>query len=567
MTNLKPFPAALFTSASSKVAAKALEEAQSEMEHLITALLADRTGLSPAASNRAAAVYLMLSSQRGLTKKYGAEGFRRVDEALSTLQQVVAAHIDLSALLIYVDEVNSLAPYGLQPVDPTNPWQIKVLLEQLETYLKSREQEIRYLLIVGGDAIIPFHRLPNPINDQDADVPSDNPYAAQDTNYFIPERAVGRLPDGEGEGVTVLLALIKEVIHAHRSKAAAAKGVFGALMQTFRPGERNIPALGAGLGYSASIWRKASRHVLEIIGDHHPLRISPPLTYQEFKRVAYASFSYFNLHGIEDGPNWYGQRDTLFPADYDLFPVALRPEDLSVEDYTGSVIFTEACYGANILGKNTGTSLALKFLASRARAVVGSTKVSYGSIAPPLIGADLLGKYFWEGLLAHLTLGEALKYAKVNLAREMQERQGYLDSEDQKALLSFVLYGDPALPGLPDGNVQLMSKALCPPLIFQRQAKDQKSLLSESLVATVKSRIEASLPHFAQARVHAAPLMLSSGEPAPPHAKSRLSRKPTAKWAFTLEKEFPINGAGSHHQVVKVTVDESGAILKAVMSK
>ncbi len=566
MASLKPFPTAIFAPTSSETTAKALAEGQFEVEQLITTLLADPKTAAQTKGSRAGAIYLTISNRQGLIKKYGEDGFQRVDEALNLLQQAVSAHVDLNALLIYVDDANSLMPYGLEPADPANPWKIKVLIEQLDTYLKVRRQEIRYLLIVGGDAIIPFHRLPNPINDQDADVPSDNPYASQDTNYFIPERAIGRLPDGQDEPVTMLLQLIETVIGAHRRKAAAEKSVLATLMRNLRAeGQKDDPR--AGLGYSASIWRKASRQVLQTIGEHHPLRISPPLTYQEFKRVAYAPFSYFNLHGIEDGPNWYGQRDTLFPASYDLFPVALRPEDLAVEDYADAVIFTEACYGANILGKNSDTSLALKFLAARAKAVIGSTKVSYGTVAPPLIGADLLGKYFWKGLLAHLTVGEALKYAKVSLAREMQERQGYLDSEDQKTLLSFVLFGDPALPGIPDGNIELVSKALCPPLIYQRQAKDQKALLSESLITTVKGRIEASLPHLAQARVHAAPLVLTEGGLETLHAKSRGPRRPAAKWAFTLEKEFPVNGDGAHHQVVKVIVDEHGAILKAVMSK
>ncbi len=566
MANLKPFPTAVFAPTSSEATAKALAEAQFEMEQLITTLLVDGKSPSQPKTNRPGDVYLTISSRQGLEKRYGGEGFQLVDEALNQLHLAVSEHVNLNAILVYVDDAPSLAAYGLQPVEPTNPWQIKVLIEQLNTQIKLRRQEIRYLLIVGGDTIIPFHRLPNPINDQDADVPSDNPYASQDTNYFIPERAVGRLPDGQGEAVTILLKLIQEIVTAHRRKTATDKGAFAALLHSLRmEGQKEDPR--AGLGYSASIWRKASRQVLQTIGEHHPLRISPPLTYQEFKRVTYAPLSYFNLHGIEDGPNWYGQRDTLFPAGYELFPVALRPEDLNSEDYAGSVIFTEACYGANILGKNSETSLALKFLASQARAVIGSTKVAYGTAAPPLIGADLLGKYFWKGLLAHLTIGEALKYAKVNLAREMQERQGYLDSEDQKTLLSFVLYGDPALPGLPDGNIELVSKALCPPLVYQRQAKDHKNLLPEDLVATVKGRIEASLPHLAQARIHAAPVILSNEGLENSHIKGRGARRPNAKWAFTLEKEFPGNGEGPHHQVVKVIVDERGAILKAVMSK
>jgi hypothetical protein len=87
--------------------------------------------------------------------------------------------------------------------------------------------------------------------------------------------------------------------------------------------------------------------------------------------------------------------------------------------------------------------MALKFLQSGSKAVVGSTCMSYGSIAPPLIAADLLGFQFWKFLHGGLPAGEALKQAKIYLASEMHHRQGYLDGEDQKTLISFVLYGDP----------------------------------------------------------------------------------------------------------------------------
>lgn len=566
MHQLRPFPTSVKPTSPATTTAKALAEAQAEVETLITTLLLEEPQPAPARVGSSAIVYLIISSQQALLKKYGAEGFQRIDAALHTLQQAITNALRFDTLRLYVDMPATLAPYGLQPVDATNPWQIKLLIEQLATSLRAHGQELRYLLIVGDDRVIPFHRLPNPMQDQDHDVPSDNPYASQDANYFIPERAVGRLPDGEGEPVTTLLHLITAASEAHRNSRKAAKGLLATLRQTLQLGERREEE-ALGLGYSASIWRKASRHVLQPIGANQPLRISPPLTYQEFRRQAYTPCAYFNLHGIADGPEWYGQRDPLFPAAYDIFPVALRPEDLRAEDYAGAVVFTEACYGAHILGKHSGSALALKFLALQARAVVGSTNISYGSITPPLIGADLLGQYFWKGILSHLSLGEALKYAKVNLAREMQERQGYLDAEDQKTLLSFVLYGDPALSGLPDGTMQLAGKTLCPPLIYQRPAKGQKGQLSEQLVTAVKQHVEAYLPHLAQARIHAAPLLVSHEEAPPPRAKRGVPGQTTAKWALTLEKDFPANGHSTHHQIVTVTVDEHGAILKTAMSR
>jgi hypothetical protein len=618
------------------------------------------------ASSATSFVHLIISSKRALTRKYGRLGFEQLDSDLRDLKQAIEAgsrrssgvlhsasvpqsgsirhsYVDLEVILAYVDDEASMARFGLQPVDPTNPWRVKKLVDSLDARLAEQGGEVRYLLIVGGDGIIPFHRLPNPVDDQDSDVPSDNPYASRDANYLIPERAVGRMPDGETEGAGFLHNLIRTAAEAHHQYAAAApdgplsvasKGLLSALsavLDRIRQPERN----GRELGYSASIWRKASRAVFRVIADNVDvqLRTCPPLTYEGFQVVEPPHLSYFNLHGIEDGSNWYGQRDTLFPADYPLFPLALRPQDPGISEHANAVVFTEACYGANILGKREDDSIALRLMGVGALAVVGSTKISYGSIAPPLLGADLVGKHFWEGLLvgsrrhsqgaedAPMTVGEALRHAKVSLASEMQEREGYLDDEDQKALISFVLYGDPSLPITSlhmVGTVSASSARLRSPIICSDRASayldadtpgvgipsGQKGLpvrpasrvdtVTDELVTRVKARIETSLPHMSHARVRARPLTVctvvcENGEchlfdedghrsndtfdvPSTLVQKG-LSRKGVG-WALTLQKDISIREheggdaiPHAHHQVVKVVVDESGHILKMAVSK
>jgi hypothetical protein len=545
-----------------------VEDVQSELDRLIESL----GGVQMSKGTGAVPVYLMISSKAGLTGKYGQPGFERLDQDLRQLAQAIEEHTHLQVIVAYVDDDASLAPYELTPADATNPWQVKMLIDNLDTRLNKQGRAIQYILIVGGNEIIPFHRLPNSIDDQDADVPSDNPYASRDTNYLIPERAIGRMPDGEEGDAAFLHALLQTAIAAHQ-KPAAPKGLLGDLVGLLRKAEqprRN----GDGLGYSASIWRRASRAVFQVIGDNRHLRTSPPFSYDEFGIAHRLRFSYFNLHGVEDGANWYGQPDALFPADYPLFPVALRPEDLSADQHADSVVFTEACYGANILGKDSASSIALRFLASKALALVGSTKVSYGSLAPPLMGADLISRHFWEGLQAGLTVGEALKYAKVALAQEMQERQGYLDGEDQKTLVSFVLYGDPSLSATPlrdTAAARVPCESACPPLVCQKKGKFQKAHVSEELVAKVKRHIETDLPYMAEAQVRAARLTLYNGNCDQRCALSgkaaKADTKHAGKWAFILEKDIPGENDGTHHQVIKVTVDEGGHILKMAMSK
>jgi len=123
--------------------------------------------------------------------------------------------------------------------------------------------------------------------------------------------------------------------------------------------------------------------------------------------LAPARLSYFNLHGIEDGPEWYGQRSAGDPGSAPEYPVALRPSDVVNSGRAPLVVFSEACYGANVLGKTVADALCLRFLDSGTRALVGSTKIAYGSVGTPLIGADLLGQFFWRNVNSALPVGEA----------------------------------------------------------------------------------------------------------------------------------------------------------------
>jgi hypothetical protein len=115
----------------------------------------------------------------------------------------------------------------------------------------------------------------------------------------------------------------------------------------------------------------------------------------------------------------------------------------SPEPVMPGVVFSEACYGAHIDGRSADQAISLTFLRAGSSSFVGSTCIAYGAIAMPLTAADLLGHTFWQLLMDGHPAGEALRRAKVYLSTEMDRRQGYLDGEDQKTLISFVLYGDP----------------------------------------------------------------------------------------------------------------------------
>ncbi|MDP2728390.1 MAG: hypothetical protein Q8P59_12715, partial [Dehalococcoidia bacterium] len=339
----------------------------------------------------------------------------------------------------------------------------KEVLEAVQEQVHQAEatsdlESMGHILLVGGDEVLPFHRLANPTDDDDPFLLSDAPYAAGQ-HVFVSRRAVGRIPDSASRDPRFLLSLLDGAIASYVNPA---------------PGNGHAPSLlgflgqgkaqrGKSFGYSALVWKTASEALYELIGDPRSIQVCPPITDKSVESgwMDRCRFLVFNLHGTEDSCYWYGQKDSTYPMDYPLFPIALSPERLAHVDLSGAIVFTEACYGANIVEKEPQDSLALTFLSRGASCVVGSTRLAYGSNEPPLIAADLLARYFWLCLEQGMTAGESLARARTRLIQEAQSRQGYVDGDDQKTALEFILLGNPAarLLSVKKGSHELLSWA------------------------------------------------------------------------------------------------------------
>lgn len=96
------------------------------------------------------------------------------------------------------------------------------------------------------------------------------------------------------------------------------------------------------------------------------------------------------------------------------------------------LVFTEACYGANVIEKRHEDAMSLKFLDTGTKSFVGSTCIAYGSVMPPLIAADYLANAFWKQVLDGQAAGYALMQAKLNLVEEMTKTQGFWTVKTRK---------------------------------------------------------------------------------------------------------------------------------------
>ncbi len=524
--------------------------------------------------------YIVMTSRSRMLQQVGETAFDEVDQRVMRLVETIRRRPGWTAYRIYPDDPSTLEAFGIAPCDPGNAWQIKLRLADLDAALARRGEMIGALFILGGNDVIPFHRLPNPTDDDDDEVPSDNPYATSDENYFLPEWPVGRLP--VDQDLTLANKHLDQAISYHSATGRSVSRLHQLRTWFWRYFNLLVGSGTKSFGYTASIWRKASLAVFKSIGDPRAMISSPPVEAGRLPSSAIQPIrlSYFNLHGLEDSPEWYGQRDPMRDEAVKLeFPVALRPEDIVNSGRAPRVVFTEACYGANLLGKTVDSALSLKFLASGSRAFVGSTKVSYGSVTPPLIAADLLGMNFWQNLNLRLPVGEALRRAKLQLATEMHKRQGYLDGEDQKTLLSFILFGDPLFrPGVESiqvGEKTVIRRQTRPASMKTACARGGKEIdqgqLNEATLKKIDLIVSQYLPGMQEAScsIHQQHVECYGEDHVCP--TFALGKKSSGKVGadtvvVTLSKSI-LDGDRVHPHFARLTLDSSGKIMKLAISR
>lgn len=524
-------------------------------------------------------VYVVLSVRKNLVKKYGEKSCTILFSELIKLTDSVKLNLGWDAIVFYPDDINCMRQFDLDTLNEIDPWKIKLSLVDLDKSLSIRGQGIGCVLIIGSGDIVPFHSLPNPTDDKDKEVLSDNPYSTLDSNYFVPEWPVGRLVGEKTNDPGLLLKQIRQIIINNKNRSRLSEwqnAIWAWLINLRNPFEfiKGLTHKTFNYGYTASIWRRSSIASFRPIGAGNHLRVTPPFDSSnlDIDLLKKSQFAYFNLHGLPDTPDWYGQKDISEVNQGPDFPIAITASQIKASDSIPSVIFSEACYGGFTEGKEVDDSLVLKFKDVGCKVFIGSTCIAYGSINTPLVGADLLAFIFWKYLLDGYSTGESFMRAKINFAQIMMQRQGYLDGEDQKILLSFVHYGDPLFQPSEGKNVARFTsrttKLLNVATITDHDfAETKENRISGELISKIKNDLKSYLPgiELAEAKIHPHQQLEKNvisefGE----HIKSKYASagymKITYHQLVTLQKM-------KHEQYIRVTVDKSGKMIKLVTSR
>jgi len=281
-----------------------------------------------------------------------------------------------------------------------------------------------YLMIIGDYSVIPCIRYDNYIEDGDNNIPSDLPYITLDSttiwdclNYdFENLTPVGRIPT---KAKTNFLEAIHYMDHAMEFSSISKVEM---------------------LEYSAKRWESTSKNIIkEMKADFYT---SPQCcygaTYESFgcRDIGRLSDKYnflsFNLHGAEEGYDWYGENNGFYP-------VAYAPEALpnTKKNY---VVCSEACYGAKPTIEVGEESTLIKALSNYCLGFVASTRIAYGDISGSLSNADIIAKTFDTNVLNGKPLG--LSFLKA--LNEVYKGEEIYDTE-VKTVAEFGFYGDPSI--------------------------------------------------------------------------------------------------------------------------
>lgn len=525
-------------------------------------------------------VYVILTTKSGMQSKYGEKTSDVLRSKLQDLRDLISNKENWKSHLFEPDDYQCMSYFGLKAIDEVDPWKIKLSLGDLNKKLQEVNQTIGAVLIVGGHEIVPFHALSNPTDDSDGQVLSDNPYSTSTGNYLLPKWAVGRLPDEKGSDAGLLLAQIRQVIQYHQSLQSNRNfltTIFNSMLNKFtlRRIIRQVFKNPNNFGYSTAVWRRSSLAAFRPIGKGADLRITPPYDADtiDVENLMKAKCAYINLHGLSNTPEWYGQRDFSEEPSGPDFPVAVTTQNIPNIQNNIDMIFTEACYGGYVVDKKIEESMALKLIAIGSQGLVGSTCISYGSVFTPLIGADLLAFIFWKYLREGYSFGESLVQAKIGLVKVMNQRQEYLDGEDQKTLMSFVLYGDPLAYLEPNTGIDIHNKAYMDQSIEYHAVADQEGVITANLdlqhkiTKELNEIIQSYIPSLNNANVKIREYKIGAKKLLQGEQNIESLPNGLKKYTQIQYSQQTHVARTTHEHFARVTIDEQGKIIKLAVSR
>jgi hypothetical protein len=378
-------------------------------------------------------IKLSVTVRSSLERKYDSASLKLLDRAVTDW----IAHDrkrGVKTIHVAVDDAPAMKKLGVPAIKgTTTASRIKSAIDALWERLTPD-----YLVLFGGDEIVPHFVVANPSydvsGDDDKEVPTDNPYASsrpfsasKPSSYLIPDRVVGRIPDMIEDGDP---SWFVDYLATATHWTPEAPGTFD-----------------KAYTICASPWKAAGRACVEYLGKNPSiLLVSPPDEDKSAapRRQLASRLHMIKCHGSPLDPRFFGQRE-------DWYPPALFSGTLKPRLKPGTVAAAMCCYGAQVFSPSDKAAavpgawpLASTYLRGGAPGFVGSTMIAWVG-DKTMVCADWIAAGYLKSVLGGASIGRAFLEAKQDYVRWISEQGGSPDRADEKTLIEFVLLGDPSV--------------------------------------------------------------------------------------------------------------------------
>lgn len=390
----------------------------------------------------------------------------------------------------------------------------------------------KYLFILGNEDVIDFQKWQNGSEDSDSEVPSDLPYAVLNSTTpwdgmkydFDSAIRVGRLPTWTGES----FANFKNYFDNAKLSIGKIKNI-------------------KSYGLSALVWKEETECEYSTFASG-TIDVSPEVNqFNVDSRIpADTNHFLFNLHGSNSTKYWYGQNGSEYPE-------AFSPDNMR-NIKSPNFIGVEACYGAIYENnRNSADSNVIAAMTNNTIALLGSSRIAYGTSCPPGSCADVVVGEFVKQIANGATAGDAHIEGLKKLCNVPE-----MDDSDIKTLCEFALYGDPSAS---TGALKSVTKHSA---VFT-------GLIKSAGMKTASNKIRVAMPDVrAAVRLSLANVNSKISDAIDAHVYSTYKEMVGVRaktFALSNSRLFQSVYENQDKQIVKVYFDTFGKIKKEIHSK
>lgn len=478
-------------------------------------------------------IKLSVTVKRRLERKYNPAALQQIDGAVKRWIEADDKR-GIQTVHVAVDDPTdkNMKELGLTPVSgKATPEKIKQAIKHLWDKL-----EPDYLVLFGGDDVVPMFEVPNPTfgwpEDTEKTVPSDNPYATRldfsrsdPRSYVVPDRPIGRIPD-----------MVSAPNDTARNSDPAWLLDYLETATNWKPQDENFYKLRYAI-CTGEAKDAATEFMQKAFAKRSLTFICPPISDNSTpaRNRLSARLHVIKCHGNRRDATFWGYESADEENQKGTWKPALTSATLKARLKPSTVVAAMCCFGAQIFSpfdpkaKPPGAwPVASTYLRKGALGFVGSTRMAWvgrSDMGP----ADWIVQSYLKNILAGASLGGAFLACKQDYHSHYTLEDHVYTKDEQKTLVEYILLGDPSIH--PVSSPQISAGGLAVPGRRRRRA--------------ARVKLAAGICEFLPTRSRATPKEKAMAKAVFESAKRKIAKGDIKKF-----KEFGIKA--THVQVERV---------------